>query len=109
MQNLSLVPRYKIEKDPRNLAYLFPSMPLAKFSKATDEYFHLKALLAVESIAKMVDHILVPAACFHWQRKKQLQHRNVRVIGRSYYVLMLDDLSDMEKAKYEDMIGEISP
>jgi hypothetical protein len=99
---MTLVKQSKIAKDPRNLPYLFPSMPIAKYKKIADDFYKHSALKSLEDAARINHQLLIPAHCLHWQRKKKFTEQNVRVFGRSYYLIDYDDLTDLEITKYEN-------
>lgn len=101
MQSMTLVSYDKIEKDPRNLAYLFPSMPVGKYKRATEEYYKNKSLKAIEDAARINNQLLIPGNCLHWERKKRFKDQNLVFFGRAYYLIDYDDLTDLEIAKYE--------
>lgn len=104
MQIQSIVPVHKIQKDPRNFAFLFPSMPLRKYKDATDQWYKWKAIKALEEVAAMAGKYVLPATCVHWSRKKKLHHRRVELHGRSYYILSKQEMSKTEKKRYADSI-----
>ena len=69
MQALSLID--PPAKDPRNLAYLYPSMPLHAYKQRTDQYYKAITLAQVEQAARINGQILVPGICLNWSRKKK--------------------------------------
>lgn len=107
MQSLTLVKTEKIKRDPRNLPYLYPSMPLTKYKKISEEYFKNKTLKAIEDAARINNQVLLPQHCLHWERKKKFADRNLKFFGRSYYLISYDDLTDLEIAKYENTVNTL--
>ena len=97
----------KIEKDPRNLAFLFPSMPVGKYKRATEAYYINKSLKAIEDAARINNQLLIPGKCLHWERKKRFKDQSLIFFGRAYYLINYDDLTDMEIAKYEYMANAL--
>lgn len=106
MTNLSIVPANKIRKDPRNFAHLYPSMPLYKYKKATEDWYRLKCVRALEEVASMQGLFVVPAICIHWARKKKLSDRHVDLFGRSYYLLSEKQLTKSERIKYLEKLND---
>lgn len=98
MNELSLVDYTKLEKDPRKLAYLFPSMPAWRYKEKTDEYYRQLCLQAVEIVVKMTGCVLMPSTCLHHRRRDP--QRRILIFGRTYYVLDPDALTKAEIVKY---------
>jgi hypothetical protein len=104
----SIVPLDKIEKDPRNLAYFYPRMPVTKYAKMTNEYFFWRMVQVAEAVAKLEGKLLIPASCIHWERKKKLSERMVSVFKQSFYLMTAAELTKNEKKKYEGLnTGEV--
>lgn len=104
MTNLSLVADEKIEKDPRKIAFLYPKMPVGRYKKLVDEYYRNRTLRAAEQIAKKFGSILIPASCLHHRRRNP--DLRLMVLGRAYYCIQEDDLTDLEKIKYQYVCTE---
>lgn len=104
--NLSIVPAKKIQKDPRNFAYLYPSMPLYKYKDAVQDWYRLKCIKALEEVAAMQDKFVVPAECIHWHRKKRFGSKRVELFGRSYYILAEIEMTENEKTKYLEQLHD---
>lgn len=98
---LSLVDYKAIEKDPRNLPYLYPSMTIYHYKQRTEKYYRNVSLKAFEEVAQLEGKIVVPASCLHWERKKRMADQKVTLLGKTYYVMYLDDMTDLEYKKYE--------
>lgn len=95
-----LVPANKIEKDPRNLPYLFPSMPLTRYAKIINQYINWKLLALAEDIARIEGKRVIPSQCLHWERKKKYEDKSIRIARRSFYLMDEDELTDLEWEKY---------
>lgn len=106
--SLSLVDQTKIEKDCRNLIYLYPNMSAFTYRKIADDYYRNKCLKALEIAAAINDNLVVPANCLHWQRKKRHADKKISLFGKSYYVLHPDDLTELELKKYEIYCAEVA-
>lgn len=100
MQMTSLVDRDILKKYPGNLPYLFPSMSAYVYKERSEKYYRNVSLHNIEKVAAMSNMLVIPANCLHWQRKKKFGDRNIRLIGKSYYILHPDELTDLEYAKY---------
>lgn len=99
MERLSLVADAKIERDPRKLAYLYPSMPLRRYKELVDEYYRNLALRAAEQMAQMSGCVLLPSACVHHKRRDPA--RRLMLFGRTYYSVPEDEMTELEHAKYQ--------
>lgn len=104
MNALSLVKDEKIQKDPRNLAYLFPSMPVGKYKVLTEQYYKAKTLRAIEEVASINNQLLIPARCLHWERKKKFKDQKINFFGKAYYLINVDDVTETELEKYKDIV-----
>lgn len=102
----SIVPQSKIDKDPRNLAYFYPRMPVTKYAKMTNEYFYWRMVLVAEDVARLEGKLLIPAECLHWERKKKLSERMVNVFKKSFYLMTDDELTNKEREKYLNLKNE---
>lgn len=101
MQALSLID--PPAKDPRNLAYLYPSMPLHAYKQRTDQYYKAITLAQVEQAARINGQILVPGICLNWSRKKKLADRQIILFRRAYYFIDADKMTATEKRKYAEI------
>lgn len=95
----------RVRRDPRKLAYLFPSMPVGRFKNAVDAYYKDITLKTIEDVARMAGMVVVPASCIHHQNRKAA--RRVHVIGRAYYILKIDELTLTERMRYRDACGGV--
>lgn len=95
----SLVDRSKISRDPRKLAYLYPSMPVRRYKELTEDYHRSMTLAAIEQVARMMHCVLMPASCIHHDRRRP--DRRMQLHGRTYYVVEIDDVTELEWAKYD--------
>lgn len=100
----SLINETVVAKDPTKLLYLYPSMPKIRYAKMVDSYYKAQAILAAEKAAKANNCLLVPARCIHYKRRDQ--SRRITIYGRSYYIMPIDDMTDLELAKYKAVCEE---
>jgi len=96
----------KLEKDPRKLAFLFPSMPVARYKIQTEEYYKLLCLRTIEQVVQMQDAVLLPSSCVHQKRRDP--SRRISLFGRSYYVVPVNQLTATEAEKYQNYCIELS-
>lgn len=106
--SLSIVDDKKINRDPRNMAYLNPSMSVITFKIRVDDYYKNICLKRIEDMARMNNQLVIPASCLNWSRKKKLQERNIRIFNKSYYILAIDELRPQELKNYEMYCDDIS-
>jgi hypothetical protein len=105
--NYSLVPaRYK-EKDPRNLLYHFPSIPVVKFAKITQKFYFFKQLEVAQDIVNRMGYILLPSVCMHWERVKQFADRRIKIGRNSFFMMKPDELTETERRKLHEYLEEI--
>lgn len=104
MNNATLVDREVLKKDPRKLAFLYPRMPVIRYKKLTEQYYHELAIQAVEQAGKALNGYILPAACVHHRRKDPA--KRISLFGRSYYAIPADDITPLELAKYKAIYGE---
>jgi hypothetical protein len=91
----------KINKHPRNLAYLYPKMSLMSFHDRVNEYYQLLALKSAEDTARALNALLLPSACLHHRRRDPA--RRVMINGRNYYIIPQDEVTELEWAKYRTL------
>ncbi|PFZ53522.1 hypothetical protein COF76_27535 [Bacillus wiedmannii] len=105
----SVLPNTFKDKDPRNLLYFTPSLPVVRFAKLYQEFAHYKQLQLAESMARKFDCILVPLECMNWRRAKQFGHdKKVKVGRNSYFMMHPSELTRNEKRKLEEYIQELN-
>lgn len=105
--NMSLIPNNYKNKDPRTLLYHFPSMPKVHFAKALTKFYNFKALEAVEEAAEKMGYILIPRVCMHWKRcRDYAESRKVKVMGKTYFMMKYEELTNGEKEKLKEYINE---
>ncbi|MFC4323694.1 hypothetical protein [Litchfieldia salsa] len=108
MMKLSVVPDNFKDRDPRNLLYHFPSMPVVKYAKIMQEYCFFKQLKVAEEMAHKLGFILVPFDCMNWQRKKNFSSdRKVKIGRNSYFMMKLNELTKSENAKLRSYVDEL--
>jgi len=101
MSNLSLVANRRIP-DPRKLPYLYRNMPASRYKELSEDYYRTKSLQAIEDAAKLGGFIVVPSACINHKRRQA--ERRINLLGRSYYLLRKDEMTDLEYAKYRTYV-----
>lgn len=102
MSRLSLVTN-RI-RDPRKLPYLYRTMPASRYKELSEDYYRTKSLEAVEEAAQIGGLIVVPSACIHHKRRQA--DRRISLLGRTYYLLREDEMTDLELAKYRSLCIE---
>lgn len=108
MYKYSLVPSDFREKDPRNLPYHFPSIPVVKYAKLMQEFCYFAQLEAAENAAKKAGFILLPFNCMHWQRRKQFtEERKIKIGKYSFFMMKVNELTDSERTKLDDYLEEL--
>lgn len=105
--NLSLIPSGYKDRDPRALLYFFPSLPKVRFAKILNEFYYYKTLESVEEAANKMGFILLPRACMNWQRCRDYsEDRKVKVCGRTFFMMKINELTNAEKRKLKEYIEE---
>lgn len=99
MTNLSLVASESLQRDPRKLAFLYPTIPASRYKALTDEHYRLLTIKAAEDAARASGGILMPSTCLH--RRRREPERRLMIFGRTYYVIPADELTEMEIEKYK--------
>lgn len=101
----SIVPNKFEDKDPRNLLYHFPSLPIVKFAKMYQEFSHYKQLKVAESMAKSFGCVLVPLECMNWKRRQKFGvDKKIKVGRNSYFIMQLNELTTLEKKKLKEYL-----
>lgn len=97
-------------KDPRTLAYLYPtSLNIVAYAKKMQEFSFYQSLAIAEDLAKKTGFILLPWGCIHWQRAKAFGvDRKVKIGRNSYFLMKPDELTKKEKEKLETYLQEIN-
>ncbi|WP_175615914.1 hypothetical protein [Piscibacillus halophilus] len=104
---ISIVPKKFKTKDPRQLLYHFPNMPVVKYAKMMQEFSFIHALACAEDVAHKTGHILVPYSCMHWERKKKLIDMRIKIGRNSFFLLKEYELTKTEKRKLEIYVEEL--
>jgi hypothetical protein len=97
---MTIVPEKVLDKDPSTLPYYFKSMPVVAYSKISSKYYFWKLVKVIEQAARMYNKVLVPAACFHWERRAILKDYQLIIFKKGFYQLSFDDLTRKEREKY---------
>lgn len=110
ISNFSVVPEGFMKKDPRNLPYHFPSMPIVKYAKIMNRYNYYYALKAAEEVAHKNGYILLPTSCMHWQRRAHFteMNRNIKVGNYSFFMMKIEELTKSEQQKLEKYLDELN-
>lgn len=101
---MGLVKSQDIARDPRQLAYLYPSMPLVRYIKISNKYHIKKAIKSVEDALSKLDYILLPANCVSHRRRNA--NRRIQIYGQTFYVRHRLELTGKEMIKYINLIGD---
>lgn len=114
LKNFSLVPGDFKSNDPRMLAYLYPNSIInsernfVTYNKKMQKFIYYHSLEVAEHMAKMMDFILLPAACIHWRRAKTLGEKRRVNVGRNvFYLVKENELTKLEMKKLMDHTSEI--
>ena len=108
LEEYSLVPADFRKKDPRMLAYYYPTtLNIVAYAKKMQRFSFLQALEVAEDLAKRQGFILVPYSCFHWQRAKNYgADRKVKIGRNSYFLMKPNELTKNEICKLKEIIKE---
>lgn len=105
----SIVPERFKESDPRQLLYHYPSLPIVKYAKLMQRYSHLQALDVAEDLSMRQGYVLLPSSCIHWERAKKFgQERRIKIGRKSYYLMRLQEMTDLELVKLKNHIEEMN-
>ncbi|GEL76573.1 hypothetical protein [Tenuibacillus multivorans] len=104
---ISILPKDYREKDPRQLLYHFPNMPIVKYAKMMQRYSFNHALAVAEDVAHKNGYILIPYDCMHWQRKQRFVDRRVKIGRKSFFMMKDHELTRSERSKLEDYLREL--
>jgi len=108
LKEYSILPEDYKSKDPRNLLYHFPSLPVVKYAKLMQTWSFYQALGVAEDLAHRQGYVLLPSFCMHWQRvQKHGPDRRVKIGRNSFYLMRLKELTKTEKNKLENHIEEV--
>jgi len=104
----SLVPEKYKDKDPRALAYLYPTrLNLVSYAKQMQKFAFYQALEVAEDLAHRQGFILIPWACLHWQRAKNYGNdRKIKIGRNSFFLLKPNELTKGETKKLEKYYSE---
>jgi hypothetical protein len=103
---LTIVPEKVLDNDPSTLPFYFKSMPVVRYSKISSKYYYWKLVKVIEQAARMYNRVLVPATCFHWERKTVLKNYQIMIFKKGFYQVAFDDLTSKEKEKYLSMVQQ---
>lgn len=106
VKEISLVDQRRLRKNPRNLPYLYPSIPAAKYKAIADKFHEQYALDVAEKIARMFGCHVVPAQCFHHSRKDA--SRRIMIYGHNYYIRRPSEMTKGEFLRYTQLAKEES-
>lgn len=101
IKDFSLVPADYKEKDPRALAYLYPTtLNIVAYAKQMQKFSFYQSLEIVEDVANNLGYILLPYDCLHWQRRQKFgAERKVKIGRKSFFLLRKSELTKTEKSK----------
>lgn len=109
MKQYSLIPRNYKDKDPRTLAYFYPtSLNIVAYAKKMQEFSFYQSLAVAEDLAHKQGFILLPYQCIHWKRAKLFgSDRKIKIGRKSYFLMKLEELTASEKMKLDKYLEEI--
>jgi|SRR5690625_313484 len=102
-----LPPKYK-KRDPRQLLYHFPNMPVVKYAKMMQKYSFNHALAVAEDVAHKNGYILIPYDCMHWQRTQRFSDRRVKIGRNSFFMMREKELTKSERIKLQIYLEELN-
>jgi hypothetical protein len=104
----SIVPERKI-KDPRQLLFHFPSMPVQVYAQLIAEFHSDQMLKMAEQIAHSLGFNLVPYSCLHWKVRRNIAAERKVKIGRcSYFMLKPSEMPQRSLEKFQEYLEEIN-
>ncbi|MCM3593643.1 hypothetical protein M4D58_23765 [Brevibacillus borstelensis] len=105
--SISVVPNRRI-RDPRQLLFHFPSIPVVRYAQMAADFYHDQMLRLAEELAHRQGFLLVPASCLGWRKKQDIAgERQVSVGKRSFYMLRRDELTSKEWDKLQEYLEEL--
>lgn len=107
LKEYSILPKDYKSKDPRNLLYHFPSLPIVKYAKLMQTFSFHQALGVAEDLGHRLGYVLLPSHCMHWQRIQKNGERRVKIGRNSFYLMRLNELTRNEKSKLINHIEEV--
>lgn len=114
LDEFSLVPGDYKAKDPRQLAYMFPRSIMSSeqkfisYNKKMQTFLFYHSLDVAEQMARLMDYILLPAACIHWRRARDLGAKRRVQVGRNiFYLVKQSELNKNEINKLIDYADTI--
>lgn len=105
---MTIIPEGKLKHDPQRLLYHFPSIDKVRYTKLSQEFYFWHSVSVAEESARMFGRLLIPARCLHWERKIRLADRRLQIGKKSFYVIAMDELTEIEKRKYLDEVDTIN-
>lgn len=97
---MTIIPAGKLKHDPQRLLYHFPSIDKVRYTKLSQEYYYWHSVSVAEGTARMFGRLLIPARCLHWERKTRFADRRLQIGKKSFYVMAMDEMTEVEKEKY---------
>lgn len=108
LKEFSIVPKEFEKKDPRQLLYHFPSLPVVKYAKLMQVYSFNTTVKVAEELANRQGYVLLPFKCIHWQRAQKFSERRLKIGKNTFYLMQLKELTGNEKSKMIDYIEEVN-
>lgn len=107
MTNYSIVPQGRC-RDPRQLLYHYPSIPVVRYAQLVAEFHHIQMLRLAEDIAHKQGFLLVPASVLHWRQKQEIAaERQVTVGKQVFYMMRKTELSKRALEKLQEYLEEL--
>lgn len=109
IEDFTLIPKSYKEKDPRGLAYLYPTtLNIVAYAKQMQVFSFYRALEVAEKMARNLGYVLMPYDCLHWQRRQRFsEERKVKIGRKSFFMLRKDELTKTEEQKLFKHLNEI--
>ena len=108
VNKVSVVKQNYNEKDPRKLAYLYPSINIVVYAKKVQEFCFYQSLDVAEDLANRQGYLLLPYSCMHWTRAKNYaDDRKVKIGRKSFFMMKPHELTKNEINKLYDYIWEV--
>lgn len=114
LDDFTLIPGDFREKDPRQLAYMFPQSIISSqqkfiaYNKKMQTFVYYHSLDVAETMAKLMDYVLLPTSILHWRRAKQLgADRRVQIGRNVFYLVKQNELTSKERERLLDFAQEI--
>ena len=114
LDDFTLIPGDFREKDPRQVAFMYPQSIISSqqkfiaYNKKMQMFVYYHSLDVAETMAKLMNYVLLPTSILHWRRAKQLgADRRVRIGRNIFYLVKRSELTSKEVARLVEYAEEI--